>query len=62
MVGGPRGGTTPPIRTLQGLQLEIGILSHSHMTVQHRKVSPGHEHWRRPLHKHRLQRPPHSCS
>ena len=42
MVSGPRGGTTGGIRTLHGLQLEIGILSHSHMTVPHRSVSPGH--------------------
>ena len=39
---GPRDGTTPAILTLRGLQLEIGILSHSHMTVPHRNVSPGH--------------------
>ena len=41
MLSGPRGGTTPGILTLHGLQLVIGILSHSHMTVPHREVSPG---------------------
>ena len=43
------------------LQLVIGNLSHSLMTGQHRRVSPGHRHWYRPQHRHRLHWPPYSC-
>ena len=42
MLSGPRGGTALGFLALLGLQLVIGILSHTHITVPYRKVSPGH--------------------
>ena len=61
MLSGPCGGTTPSNLPLLGFQPLIATISHSPMTGQHRRVSPGHRHWSRPEHRQRLHLPLHSC-
>ena len=61
MPSGPRSGITLGILAPLGYQLNTMAINCSLVTGLHRRVSPGHLHWHRPQHPHRLQLPPHSC-
>ena len=62
MLSGPRGGPSRGVLVPLGLELNTTVTNFSPVTGRHRRVSPGHLHWIRPQHLHRLQLPAHSCS